>query len=67
VISFAFDNIKVRLPGFYGRRRIKVAIDGEIAELGLPLEFRVAPDPLYLLKPSSEAGRNDSAFAAVIA
>jgi len=35
VISFAFDNIKVRLPGFYGRRRIKVAIDGEIAALAL--------------------------------
>ena len=33
-------------------RKIKVAFDGEIARMRTPLEFRVAAQPLYLLKPS---------------
>jgi diacylglycerol kinase family enzyme len=32
------------------KRRIKVAIDGEILWLHAPLEFRVAPEPLMLIK-----------------
>jgi diacylglycerol kinase family enzyme len=49
--SFQFQRMTVRpwLP--YGTRRVKVAADGEILWLRSPLEFRVSPRPLYLLKP----------------
>lgn len=36
------------------RRRIKLAVDGEILRLACPLVFRVAPQPLLLLKPRPE-------------
>lgn len=51
VESFQFQHMTVTpwLP--YGLRRIKVAADGEIMLLRTPLEFRVSPRPLYLLKP----------------
>jgi diacylglycerol kinase family enzyme len=38
------------------KRRIKVAIDGEIVWLHTPLEFRVAPEPLLLIKRGHEPG-----------
>jgi len=53
--SFAFTNLQVqpRLPN--GRRRIKIAIDGEISWFTTPLTFEVAPRPLLLLKvPDTE-------------
>lgn len=49
VISFAFDSMVVR-PG-RGRRRVKVALDGEISWMTAPLTFRVAKDKLPLLVP----------------
>jgi diacylglycerol kinase family enzyme len=49
VDSFAFSELEVALRG---RRTIKLAIDGEIARLPLPLKFRIAPRPLRLLVPS---------------
>ncbi|MGE4368043.1 MAG: diacylglycerol kinase family protein [Burkholderiaceae bacterium] len=42
-----------------GKRRIKVAIDGEIIWLHAPLEFRVAPKPLLLIKRASEPGPDE--------
>ena len=48
VDSFAFQRMVVQPR----RRKIKVAFDGEIARMRTPLEFRVAAQPLYLLKPS---------------
>jgi len=48
VDSFAFTELEVALPR---RRRIKLAVDGEIIRLALPLHFRVAPQPLRLLVP----------------
>ena len=48
VESFAFQRMVVQPR----RRKIKVAFDGEIARMRTPLEFRVAAQPLYLLKPS---------------
>jgi len=33
---------------------VKIATDGEINWLNLPLEFRVAPAPFYLLKPEAD-------------
>lgn len=51
--NFAFSRLEV---GRLGRRaapgrRIKVAFDGESARLETPLEFRVAPLPLWLVVP----------------
>jgi hypothetical protein len=34
---------------------VKVAYDGEIGRLAAPLEFRVSPKPLYLLRPATVA------------
>jgi len=49
VMSFAFERLTVR-P--YRRRRIKVAMDGEVTRLRTPLVFQVAPQPLPLLVPA---------------
>jgi len=63
VMSFTFDRITVARPTRPNdkRRRIKIATDGEIAWLDLPLEFRVSEKPLLLLKPEpalAEANRS---------
>ncbi|MBX3619775.1 MAG: NAD(+)/NADH kinase [Rhizobacter sp.] len=55
VERFEFGRMTVRpwLP--FGARRVKVAIDGEVGLMRAPLEFRVSPQPLYLLKPPGAA------------
>ncbi len=53
IISFGFDTMTVRLGP--GRRRTKVAMDGEISWLHSPLVFRVAEDQLPLLVPRDPA------------
>ncbi|MCX7513547.1 diacylglycerol/lipid kinase family protein [Frateuria hangzhouensis] len=52
VDSFAFAELDVSLPR---RRRIKLALDGEIQHLPLPLHFQVAPQPLRLLVPRARS------------
>lgn len=52
VESFAFSHMVVK-PRF---RKMKVAYDGEVTHMRTPLEFRVAPQPLYLLKPAAPDG-----------
>ncbi|MCX7276698.1 MAG: diacylglycerol kinase family protein [Burkholderiales bacterium] len=52
VESFAFSRMVVK-PRL---RKIKVAYDGEVTRMRTPLEFRVAPQPLYLLKPADADG-----------
>lgn len=52
--SFAFTRLLVRPRLPYGRRRIKVAIDGEICWFNTPLTFEVAPRPLQLLLPPDD-------------
>jgi diacylglycerol kinase family enzyme len=52
VISFAFTRLAVR-PREGGGAPLKVAADGEVFMAKPPIEFRVAPEPLYLLKPES--------------
>jgi diacylglycerol kinase family enzyme len=49
VVSFAFDRLTV---GVRGRRRVKVAMDGEISWMDTPLEFKVAADRLPLVVPA---------------
>jgi diacylglycerol kinase family enzyme len=51
IVHFACERLTVQ-P--YGRRRIKVAMDGEVAWLDTPLVFRVAPHPLQLLVPTRD-------------
>lgn len=51
VDSFEFKNLHVR-HRLGARKKIKVATDGEIAWLDLPLTFRVSPQPLHLLMPA---------------
>jgi diacylglycerol kinase family enzyme len=57
VISFEFQRMTVRPALPFGRRGVKVAADGELLWLRSPLEFRVSPRPLWLLKPDDGAGR----------
>ena len=55
VESFEFERMTVS-PGLtYGRRRAKVAADGEVSWMRSPLTFNVAKQPLYLLKPAPDA------------
>ena len=61
VLSFAFKRLTVRLRHSYGRRRLKVAMDGEVTWLSMPLVFEVAPTPLLLLVPTLDAARADQA------
>lgn len=56
IISFAFRRITVTPVLRAGRRRLKVATDGEVNWLSGPLTFRVSPEPLMLLKPKVGAG-----------
>ncbi|SAL45381.1 hypothetical protein AWB69_04587 [Caballeronia udeis] len=45
----AFKRITVTHPS-KRQRPVKVAAGGEINWITMPLEFRVAPEPLFLLK-----------------
>ncbi len=51
LVAFAFRRLVVGKGTLYGRRSVKVAIDGEIVRLPLPLEFRVLQGHLSLLVP----------------
>lgn len=60
LVSFSFRRMTVKPRKFYGKRRVKVATDGEVTQMETPLEFRVLEGRLLLLKPAaftSEAGR----------
>jgi diacylglycerol kinase family enzyme len=65
VASFAFRTMRVHTALPYGPRRVKVATDGEVSWLSMPLEFRVSPEPLMLIKPAHapelEAARAEAA------
>jgi diacylglycerol kinase family enzyme len=50
VCSFAFHSLTVKARRF-GARRIKVAADGEVQKMALPLRFEVAAEPLLLIRP----------------
>jgi diacylglycerol kinase family enzyme len=52
VRDFSFNSLEVAVPR---RSRIKLALDGEIMRMSLPLRFEVAPKKLRLLVPR-EAG-----------
>jgi len=54
VESFEFQRMIVRPRTALGRRSVKVAFDGEVGWMQPPLEFRVSPRPLLLLKPTAD-------------
>lgn len=59
VVGFSFRSLTVVPLGLWRnvrKRRIKVAIDGEIVWLRGPLKFSVAPEPLMLLKRNKNFG-----------
>ncbi|MCY4745070.1 diacylglycerol kinase family protein [Pelomonas sp. UHG3] len=62
VQHFAFDRLTVKGRSF-GARRIKVATDGEVFWLPLPLQFDVAPEPLALIRPAGLAPERQEARA----
>lgn len=51
VVSFGFEQLVVQPAAPLGRRRIKVATDGEVFSLRAPLTFTPWPEPLKLLCP----------------
>lgn len=55
VRSFGLTRMTVRPWLRYGRRRVKVATDGEVTTLATPLVFRVSPIALPLLVPRRDA------------
>ena len=56
LIAFSFKRIVVKPIALYGkRRRIKVAMDGEVSLLDTPLDIRVLEGQLLLLKPRAGA------------
>jgi diacylglycerol kinase family enzyme len=59
VIAFAFRSMTVRAPLLSGRRRLKVATDGEVCKMALPLRFQVLEGSLALLVPEDEQGQGD--------
>jgi diacylglycerol kinase family enzyme len=58
--SFTTQKLTVS-PSRPRARSLKVAIDGEIAWMNAPIEFRVSPEPLLLLKPAPAKGNGRSA------
>ncbi len=55
VVDFAFRQLGVRASRPWGAQRMKVAVDGEVAWMPLPLSFRVSPQPLMLIRPEGQA------------
>jgi diacylglycerol kinase family enzyme len=64
VESFHFQRMSVAPSLPYGRRGTKVATDGEVRRMRAPLEFRVSPKPLYLLKPTVEPAASTNSDSA---
>jgi diacylglycerol kinase family enzyme len=55
VLTQACTQLTVNRLRAFGPRRLKVATDGEVQRMPLPLRFCVAPEPLWLIKPAAPA------------
>ncbi len=55
VIHFGCQRLTVLPSWRWGRRRMKVATDGEVRRLRLPLQFSVSPTALQLIRPATPA------------
>ncbi|HYD33789.1 MAG TPA: diacylglycerol kinase, partial [Methylophilaceae bacterium] len=51
IVRFQFETLSITKAGNFRTRTMRIAADGELFWLSLPLEFRIAPQPLYLIKP----------------
>ena len=56
VDSFEFTHMVVKPRLVRGRRKIKVAFDGEVARMRAPIHIRVLDKPLYLLQAAGAEG-----------
>jgi diacylglycerol kinase family enzyme len=65
VDAFAFRRMTVRAPLLSGRRKVKVAMDGEVCRMALPLRFEALDGRLALLVPDEEEGADATVVAAV--
>jgi len=63
VLAFSFKRLVVRHARLSPRRTIKVATDGEVTRMAMPLEFRVLEGRLALLKPAGAVHAAASADA----
>ncbi|MDB5850804.1 MAG: diacylglycerol kinase, partial [Rhodoferax sp.] len=59
VETLSFRSLHVA-PVQGGRRRVKVAADGEVDWMQMPLHFRVAPEPLWLIKRAAQGTDADA-------
>jgi len=66
VVNFAFHRMTVKARRF-GARRVKVATDGEVLWMRLPVRFEVAPHPLMLIRPEGLAEERRQAQASLAA
>ena len=55
VVAIPCMRLQVRATRTLGPRRVKVATDGEIVWLPMPLEFAVSDEPLWLIRPDTPA------------
>ena len=54
--TLSFRELHVQpAAGARGRRRVKLATDGEVSWMRMPLHFRVGPEPLWLIRPPAAA------------
>jgi hypothetical protein len=70
VRAFAFRRMTVRAPVLSGRRKVKVAVDGEVCKLDLPLHFEALDGQLALMVADAEeggAGAEDAGMKAGVA
>jgi diacylglycerol kinase family enzyme len=63
IVNFAFHRLTVRSRRF-GARRVKVATDGEVLWMRLPVRFELAPHPLMLIRPEGLSEERRQAQAA---
>ena len=64
VESFEFTHMLIKPRTAFGRRRVKVAFDGEVKRMRWPLTFSVPQKPLYLIKPDAPANLPTDALTA---
>lgn len=55
VLDFDCRRLTVTRMSRFGPSRVKLALDGEVMHASLPLEFRLAPQPLWLIHPLNPA------------
>jgi len=67
VHAFAFRRMTVRSPLLSGRRHLKIATDGEVCRMALPLRFEAVEGQLALLVSPERAGQDAGAEAAALA